>query len=493
MTQFLPKVYNDSHKRTGGNCDTSFSFVPIEHNKYGDLCGGCQEANEYHIKHQTCETSETSTYLDAVFPTGPSIITKTYMETKGSTTELPLFLEEDVSYLQVDNVVAFRYPSIENGYHWPPEGLIFCLRQRKSGWPSQSLNREAVDAGCHVVPKGHQEHFRGHNPSHFKFFGTRRLRPDTFRISFSAAEKVLAKSMTQPQKKCFLLLKVLLRQGVAIQNKQILQASGDKEKAQGLNEISGFLLKHVMFWAIEEIDLAEWRFNNLFCCMMKVLKKFESYLQEAIIPHYFFGKQKNILKDISDKEYFKFTIEKYLHIVRELMCPHNIVRYIYGNLFDTEGCFLDYIWNISSMELQESSLIETYTELLRAISYDEQTVSLNITITEWNEKLLKHHKSMIHVIQNSPRRYGAGVNSEYLDFLQNEVELLEVNRHWKLDKEEKKCKNVSEDPPDLTQDEVRAQAFNNMLAKLMDENPGLLDFRPKNRLQRYNCYGNLST
>lgn len=472
----MSKVYKNAHP------DGSCCSPNIDHNKYGDLCGPCQCANQYHIQHSS---SETTIYLDAVFPIGPSILTQFYMETNGEkNSELPLFLEEDVSLITVDNVVALRYPKF-GSYSWPLECALFFRRKRKSGWPSRSLIHAVVDAGCYVVPKGNQKHFRGSFPSWFKFM-SRQLQRNTWRVSFSSGEKILVKSMSQPQKKCFLLLKVFMGCGVISLNEEIRKCHSSSEDEDYLNEISSFLLKHVMFWTMEEIEPVEWRLNNLFSCLLKVLQKLECYLQNSFIPHYFYGDQKNILQEVAEEKDLQITIDRYLQIVQDLMSPKNIVTYIRKSLLSAKNNQFDYIWNSFSDHLGEKKLIETYSCLLSSVSLNEtkeKPMLLNVTISKWNEKLVEHYKSMITVIEQSPRRYGAGVNTEYVKLLQNEMKNLVGNPFYKLDAEEKAqvLKTISENVPELqTEFQDGIQTF---ILDFLDQN---LDSRPNTRLPCYN-------
>ena len=76
----------------------------------------------------------------------------------------------------------------------------------------------------------------------------------------------------------------------------------DEVKEQ-IFSVSSFLLKHVFFWTAEEVFQTEWRLNNLYRCVCHVLRKFDEFLQDNYIPHFFFGYTKNLLAgDIHVKE-----------------------------------------------------------------------------------------------------------------------------------------------------------------------------------------------
>eukprot|EP00091_Calanus_sinicus_P013335 TRINITY_DN29623_c0_g1_i1.p1 TRINITY_DN29623_c0_g1~~TRINITY_DN29623_c0_g1_i1.p1 ORF type:complete len:184 (+),score=40.40 TRINITY_DN29623_c0_g1_i1:68-619(+) len=114
-----------------------------------------------------------------------------------------------------------------------------------------------------------------------------------WRISFSLSEKLLVDDFTMAQRKCFLLLKIILKALAVDINTELEEELGDENFIPF--KVSGFLLKHTMFWTMEEVNLDEWRMNNLHGCILHVLGKLQIFLKDKCIPHYFFGKRKNLL------------------------------------------------------------------------------------------------------------------------------------------------------------------------------------------------------
>ena len=60
-------------------------------------------------------------------------------------------------------------------------------------------------------------------------------------------------------------------------------------------KFSSFVLKHVMFWTLEEVKRSEWRLNNLYNCVKFIILKYIHFLERKILPHYFFGEEVNLL------------------------------------------------------------------------------------------------------------------------------------------------------------------------------------------------------
>ena len=92
-----------------------------------------------------------------------------------------------------------------------------------------------------------------------------------WRISFSLSEKLLVDDFSMAQRKCFLLLKILLKALAVDINTELEEELGEDKFVRF--KVSGFLLKHTMFWTMEEVDLDEWRMNNLHGCILNVLGK----------------------------------------------------------------------------------------------------------------------------------------------------------------------------------------------------------------------------
>ena len=245
-----------------------------------------------------------------------------------------------------------------------------------------------------------------------------------WRISFSLAEKTLVKSFTFPQKRCFLLLKVLLHFQSRKVFKELESIYGDSEdwdhtvKSQTFS-VSSFLLKHVMFWTLEKVDQAEWQMNNLYKCVCYVLDQFEVFLENSFLPHYFFGFKKNLMAgDIGMKpEKFVEMKSKCERMRRQILdLRKNLIPALIQ--LPNHDHILDYQWSWN-----HRNLAKTFHSMAKEIN-------IFVTVKEQNQFELKkaiiwHYKNMINIIKHTPRMYGRGVNWKLVKLLTKEIEIMQ--------------------------------------------------------------------
>ena len=213
--------------------------------------------------------------------------------------------------------------------------------------------------------------------------------------------------------------------------------------------VNNFRLKHVMFWTMEEVRPTQWRMNNLYNCVAHVLRKFEEFLEDSCIPHYFFGYKVNLMNgsDIEmDPKHFPRLREKCRVMKREIkLLRTNLVKALAGLVMadaqsrpdevhvrhvsdpligrrrvithgNSKKGFLDYQWDFN-----EPYLVDSYLDMTVALSSlwhvpDKEKLK---------EAVIKHHWRMIYQIENAPRKYGRGENTELLKHLVGEVLFLE--------------------------------------------------------------------
>ena len=134
---------------------------------------------------------------------------------------------------------------------WPFECQDFSMRSTYSGWPSLSLRNEVMKAGCHLVPRA-PRHIGEKGPKTWQdFHHKRKLELQAWRISFSLSENVLTSSFTGPQRRCFLLLKMLINTTAKKINQEQKEKCGEGNFQKF--KFSSFLLKHTMFWSMHTI------------------------------------------------------------------------------------------------------------------------------------------------------------------------------------------------------------------------------------------------
>ena len=237
-----------------------------------------------------------------------------------------------------------------------------------------------------------------------------------WRISFSLSEKILARSFTLPQRRCFLLVKVLLNSLTIFVSRKLQESFGedsddwDAKTEEATFSVSSFLLKHVMFWTLEDVDESEWRMNNLYSCVKHVLAKFEEFLRDRCVPHYFFGYKKNLIAgdikmDRADRR--KMTLK----------CVNMLIhlRHLRANMYPALlSCMLnellDYQWT------DEPDLGRSFSEMVTTGKMDK---------TALKTAVIEHHKTMVRLIKEAPRKYGRGVNKDLVKYLSKELDILE--------------------------------------------------------------------
>ena len=161
-------------------------------------------------------------------------------------------LNFDNSLLSTDFAFAVKCPI------WPDVAIEWCLRRRPSGWPDPETLVTAINSGCHVVPIANRL-------SSWPLV--------EWRFSFTVAETQLARTLSDSQRHCYVLFKVLVQHAV--------------RPHQGL---STYCLKNIMYWAMEKIPVYYWSDENhpgLARCFLYLIDQVLHCLSEHDLPHYF--------------------------------------------------------------------------------------------------------------------------------------------------------------------------------------------------------------
>ncbi|XP_069133045.1 uncharacterized protein [Argopecten irradians] len=157
---------------------------------------------------------------------------------------------------EVDCVQAFRYP------YWPKEALEWVIRPRPNGWPNEALREEIVNDGCYLVPVGDKT-------SAYTFL--------QWRISLATAERKLVYSLTHVQFLVYCLLKYFLKQISDI----LSQLLGDTDI------LSSYIMKTVIFYAVEKTPDTLWQEKHTFLCFMLCLNILITWVKAGYCPNYF--------------------------------------------------------------------------------------------------------------------------------------------------------------------------------------------------------------
>ena len=159
---------------------------------------------------------------------------------------------KEFGYLYFDHVICFHL------CFWPAIASAWPLREPRY-WPNKETVEKIISGGCHIVPKSP----RGKSSSEW-------------RISFSAAELELSHTLTQFQRKCFLVAKLIYYVVV---------------KRIDPDVFGSYFLKTAMFKLLEKQPVVFWEntsptevvkilFNDLLCCFEK--KNLASFFSEEL-------------------------------------------------------------------------------------------------------------------------------------------------------------------------------------------------------------------
>ena len=182
---------------------------------------------------------------------------------------IPYAAINELGYSYFDHVPCIRLS------FWPDIALTWLVREPRY-WPNKETVKKIISNGCHIVPKSP----RGKNNNEW-------------RISFSAAEIELSKTLTEFQRKCFLVAKVIYYVIIKRIDPDIF---------------ASYFLKTVMFKLLEKQPCSFWKnssltevvqilFNDLSCCFEK----------KALTS--FFVKDLNLLKAIDNNKLRFASIE----------------------------------------------------------------------------------------------------------------------------------------------------------------------------------------
>ena len=185
---------------------------------------------------------------------------------------------------------------------WPRVAREWIFRRRPSKWPGTDLVASVVRRGCHLVPTAHDQS----------------KTPDTeWRYSFSVAELALARTLTDVQKQCYIIMKMLY--------KQLLGRD---------SRLKSYHLKTVFFRCCEVIPINQWKTDNLSNCILLILENLLVCLTRHNIEHYFI-RENNLIDHIqrSDIEIF---MNKLLFLITSPVdtlldfSQNNITRYSFS-------------------------------------------------------------------------------------------------------------------------------------------------------------------
>ena len=189
---------------------------------------------------------------------------------------------------------------------WPPEAADWLTRTRQ--WPSQDVVDQIRQQPCFLV----------HKPP-----STRPEDMDKWSLSFTLAEQMLCLRRSEGMKLTYFCFKAIFYTCLHVK-------VDDKE-------ISSYLCKTVMMWALEELPPEQWTEENLLTNLSYIFGRLFRHIELRHMPHYFIPEM-NIMWDLPESifNYVDSYINKYLLV-------SNPLRFLPGaNIADVVSCWFQY-------------------------------------------------------------------------------------------------------------------------------------------------------
>ncbi|XP_071180633.1 uncharacterized protein [Mytilus edulis] len=141
---------------------------------------------------------------------------------------------------------------------WISPAIQWVSRSSNS-WPSHEVKQSITDHGVLFVPIGAK--------------GSQRENLE-WRVSFSVGEKFLINTFTHTQLLCYALLKIILKDVIAIHS-------------ECKDLLCSYFLKTIIFWISEELPQSTWKPGNLIPCFMRCFSRLIYCVEHSVCLHYF--------------------------------------------------------------------------------------------------------------------------------------------------------------------------------------------------------------
>lgn len=133
------------------------------------------------------------------------------------------------------------------------------ITRSNNAWPGYRVKQAIIKHGIIFVPVG----VKGSSNEDLEW-----------RISFSVGEKLLIYTFTHTQLLCYVLLKILLKDVIALD----LDCN---------DVICSYFMKTVMFWVSEELSTSKWKAEKLISCFMTCFRRLIYCVKYSVCPHFF--------------------------------------------------------------------------------------------------------------------------------------------------------------------------------------------------------------
>ncbi|KAK3087444.1 hypothetical protein FSP39_005977 [Pinctada imbricata] len=211
----------------------------------------------------------------------------------------PAFKQTYFGLFEIDVIECFHCKTL-------PDVLCKWAHRERNHWPSIHTIQIALSQGCHVVAL----------PSKISADDLGELE---WRFGYGKMEKVLMDSLSDVQKQCFILLKIIL--------KEYIDPTFPDEDI-----LSSFIMKMLIFWMAEETEGDIWTPSNLLHCLNLCMKRLNEWVQSENCPNYFipeynlFRTKKERMEKAELAKWFQKCVELEWRILLECKSTKRIVK-----------------------------------------------------------------------------------------------------------------------------------------------------------------------
>lgn len=232
-------------------------------------------------------------------------------------------------------VIVNHIPCLKLNF-WPAQAKEWLMRE--ADWPTFDQRQVIKSKGCLLVPS-----------SMLSFSGKRQ---QSWTLLFTFAEKEILFMLNRSQKNILFLMLVLYHKYL----RSIGEKQNDCASIRGLSKMkpvfSSDLITTSFFWMCEQRPQQDkdsngklyWSEENTLSNLWECLHKFEVFLYNGFLPHYFVRKQ-NLLEGI-DRNFQEIAIEKLQRMKQQLLfyIPYNMKEM--HNMFVKQDLYNKIAWVI---------------------------------------------------------------------------------------------------------------------------------------------------
>jgi len=256
---------------------------------------------------------------------------------------------------------------------WPQEAAEWLTRERRNGWPSQSLVKRIARKGCHFVAKAHS---RSRNPDL------------EFRFSFSVAEDMLLDSWQPIQIHMYNSLKNV-------------KTNINKQFSENDVILCSYHLKTLMLWAVEEKPSQFWSDKYYSTSMKQLICELAEWFIDRRCPCYFLPNN-NIFDHIEGNDSVGKLVQLLIRSTQNAPFLQYELRYLVTSSL-LKLTFYDQVSNVIKMKCKilffcESlkseifivyELCDLYSALRGQVDFVKQSAKLSVSEREKGLQILQ--------------------------------------------------------------------------------------------------------